>query len=156
MKRVFLLLITLMFSTVASIAQQWIRINQLGYLPNDKKVAVFISTEESIGGVFSVYDASTNKPIYTAFAQRAENASKWGMKSAFRLDFSKFEKEGGYYVVFNNAKSPIFKISPNVYDGLADYLLIYLRQQRCGYNPYNDTLCHQHDGYIVDHPTRSG
>ena len=156
MKRVFLLVLTILLSAAATWAQQWIRINQLGYLPEDKKVAVFISTEESIGGVFSVYDASTNKPIYSSFAQRAEDAGKWGMKSAFRLDFSKFTKEGGYYIAFNNAKSPIFKISADAYDGLADYLLVYLRQQRCGYNPYNDTLCHQHDGYIVDHPTRSG
>ncbi|MEN8115496.1 MAG: glycoside hydrolase family 9 protein, partial [Bacteroidota bacterium] len=36
------------------------------------------------------------------------------------------------------------------------YLLKYMRQQRCGYNPYLKDSCHLHDGFIVDHPTRSG
>ena len=101
-------------------------------------------------------DAVTNHIVYRSNAKQAADASKWGMKSAYRLDFSDISKEGGYYIAFGSVKSPIFKISNDVYDGLADYLLIYMRQQRCGYNPYNDTLCHQHDGYIVDHPTRSG
>ena len=156
MKRFLLLAVIVLLTVSSAFAQQWIRVNQVGYLPQDKKVAVFISTEESIGGVFSVFDASTDKLIYTAFATRAEDAAKWKMKSAFRLDFSSLQKEGGYYIRFNEAKSPVFKISASAYDGLADYLLVYMRQQRCGYNPYNDTLCHQHDGYIVDHPTRSG
>lgn len=136
--------------------QQWIRVNQIGYLPDSKKIAVFISTEKSAAGDFSVCDAVTGEEMYKASAKEAEDAGKWGMESAFRLDFSSLNKDGGYYIVFNGARSPEFKISPDVYDGLADYLLIYMRQQRCGYNPYNDTLCHQHDGYIVDHPTRSG
>ncbi len=137
-------------------SQQWIRVNQLGYLPEDNKIAVFISTEDIAGGEFAVYDAVTNGIVYKGEAKRAADAAKWGMKSAYRLNFSGLEENGGYYIAFADAKSPVFKISPNVYDGLSDYLLIYMRQQRCGYNPYNDTLCHQHDGYIVDHPTRSG
>ncbi len=137
-------------------AQQWIRINQVGYLPNDKKVAVFISTQQTDGGEFVVCNAITNRIVYKGVAKRAADATKWGMKSSFRLDFSDISQEGGYYISFGNAKSPVFKISADAYDGLADYLLVYMRQQRCGYNPYNDTLCHQHDGYIVDHPTRSG
>ena len=136
--------------------QQWIRVNQVGYLPADKKVAVFISTDDAAGGEFFVYNAVTNNVVYKAKAEAASDAAKWGMKSAFRLDFSTLANEGGYYISFNGAKSEVFKIAPDVYDGLADYLLIYMRQQRCGYNPYNDAVCHEHDGYIVDHPTRSG
>ena len=154
-------------------AQQWIRVNQVGYLPADKKVAVFISTEPVGGSVagaanvsatagvavaneFVVCNAVTDAVVYRGKAEAASDAAKWGMKSAFRLDFSTLANEGGYYISFNGAKSEVFKIAPDVYDGLADYLLIYMRQQRCGYNPYNDAVCHEHDGYIVDHPTRSG
>ncbi len=156
MKRVITLIMLLLVSSPMIWGQQWIRVNQLGYLPQDSKTAVFISTEDIPDGEFILCDAVTNQVVYKATAQKAADAGKWGMKSAYRLNFSEFETEGGYYLSFGRAKSPIFKISPNVYDGLSDYLLIYMRQQRCGYNPYNDTLCHQHDGYIVDHPTRSG
>jgi hypothetical protein len=43
-----------------------------------------------------------------------------------------------------------------VYNGTADYLLHYMRQQRCGYNPFLKDSCHVHDGYIVYHPTKTG
>lgn len=156
MKRFIVFFAILMALSPAILGQQWIRVNQVGYLPEDTKVAVFISTEDIAGGEFSVYDAVTNKVVYTGIAKKAVNSDKWGMRSAYRLNFSNIKKSGGYYISFADVESPIFKISPDAYDGLSDYLLIYMRQQRCGYNPYNDTLCHQHDGYIVDHPTRSG
>jgi endoglucanase len=37
--------------------------------------------------------------------------------------------------------------------GAADFLLKYMRQQRCGYNPFLKDSCHTHDGFIVGHPT---
>ncbi len=155
MKRLLLFLALLAISLQLP-AQKWIRINQLGYLPEDVKVAVFISVEESAEGGFQVCDAITDRVVFNGEARRAEASAKWGMNSSFRLDFSELSQEGGYYITFNGAKSPEFRIGADVYEGVADYLLVYMRQQRCGYNPYNDTVCHQHDGYIVDHPTRSG
>lgn len=154
MKKVFLLLLlcTLAFPVLA---QKWLRINSLGYLPNDIKVAVFLATDELGDTYFKVCDAVNDRILYEGNA-KVSDAKRWGMKTALRLNFSQLTVEGGYYIECNGIKSPNFKISPNVYDGLADYLLIYMRQQRCGYNPYNDTICHHNDGYIVDHPTKSG
>ena len=104
---------------------------------------------------FVIFDAVTDLPVYEGVAV-AQDPSKWVMKEAYRLNFSKFEKPGGYYIRFKGTYSPIFKIGADVYDGAADLLLNYMRQQQCGYNPFTDTLCHQLDGYIVDHPERSG
>lgn len=155
MRRFSAILIFLLVPVLMT-AQEWVRINQLGYLPHSKKVAVYISTEERSGTTFDLCDASTGRVVFTGKAVWAADSEKWGMKSGYRLDFSDFEIPGGYYVVFNNARSGNFKIGADVYDGLADYLLVYMRQQRCGDNPYNNEVCHTHDGYIVDHPTRSG
>ena len=125
-------------------------------MPQSIKVAVYISTDNADAGEFYLCDAATGAVVYTGKASKAADAAKWGMQSAYRLNFSEFDKCGGYYVEFNGVKSDNFRIDYDVYDGTADFMLVYMRQQRCGYNPYNDTLCHQHDGYIVDHPTRSG
>lgn len=153
MRRLFFILSFVMFSCALS-AQSWVRVNQAGYLPTDIKVAVLISQDEAEGS-FEVYDAITDEIVFKGKGVSA-NASKWGMKRSFRLDFSSLSKDGGYYIKSNGAKSPVFRIGTDVYDGLADFLLVYMRQQRCGDNPFNGELCHQHDGYIVDHPTRSG
>ncbi|NTV19746.1 MAG: hypothetical protein HGA83_10000, partial [Bacteroidales bacterium] len=158
MKKLILVLLTAVMITPgwsAGRANSWIRVNQAGYLPGDIKVAVVLSLEEKASPLFEVFDAITGKPVFKG-AGKMVNASAWGMKSAYRLDFSKIEKQGGYYIVSNGEKSPNFRITTEAYDGLADYLLVYMRQQRCGDNPYTGQLCHQDDGYIVDHPTRSG
>lgn len=132
----------------------WIRINQLGYLPEDIKVAVFLSQKETDNRSFEVKNAKTNVSVLRGKAVSA-NAQRWGMKDAFRLNFSDVKVAGEYYVECNGVKSPSFRIDTDVYDGAADFILKYMRQQRCGYNPYLDTVCHQHDGYIVDHPTQT-
>lgn len=157
MKKIFTILFALTLLANISVAAEnsWIRINQAGYLPQDIKVAVFISLDQNSVSDFSVFEATTNNEVLKATG-KITGASQWGMQSAFRLDFSSIEKQGEYYIVSNGVKSPLFKISASAYDGLADFLLEYMRQQRCGDNPYTGELCHQHDGFIVDHPTRTG
>ena len=150
-----LLFVAVMTCTIMASAQKWVRVNTVGYLPADIKVAVFISTEAAQAHTFNVCDASTGEIVYTG-QTKAVNGDKWKMSSAYRLNFSPVQKAGGYYIECAGAKSPNFRIGSDVYDGLSDFMLVYMRQQRCGDNPYTDTLCHQHDGYIVDHPTRSG
>ena len=153
MRRI-LLLTTALLATLPALAQSWIRINQAGYLPDDVKVAVLISNEPA-DGRFEICDALSGDRVY-AGTGRSCDASKWAVKHGWRLDFSALTAAGSYYVAAAGVRSPVFRIGCDVYDGLADFLLTYMRQQRCGDNPWNDRLCHQHDGYIVDHPTRSG
>ena len=150
-----LFLIAMLACSVQLMAQKWVRVNSVGYLPADVKVAVFISTDEAQADQFNVCDAVTGEVVYTG-STKAVSGKKWGMASAYRLNFSGLETEGGYYIECAGAKSPNFRIGADVYDGLADFMLVYMRQQRCGDNPYTGELCHQHDGYIVDHPTRNG
>lgn len=145
--------------TIAAFSQQisgntWVRVNQAGYFPGDIKNAVLISTVESDPS-FEVFEAITGKKVFSGRG-KSYNAAVWGMKSAYRLDFSGVTHPGGYYILASGAKSPVFRIGNDVYAGLSDYLLFYMRQQRCGDNPYTGELCHQHDGFIVDHPTRAG
>ena len=135
-------------------AATWIRVNQAGYFPDDCKVAVLIS-EQTVPGSFTVYDALTDAEVLNGTGKRYP-ADKWALKDAWRLDFSALNRSGSYYIVAAGTRSPVFRIGDDVYDGLVDCLLTYLRQQRCGDNPFNNHPCHQHDGYIVYHPTRTG
>ncbi|GHV21679.1 hypothetical protein FACS1894174_05410 [Bacteroidia bacterium] len=148
-------MIVFYFVTASAQTGTWVRVNQLGYLPNSVKTAVFISEKETDNPDFEVKNGKTNASVFKGKGVIA-NAGRWGMKKALRLNFSSVIADGEYYVECNGAKSPSFRIGNNVYDGSADFILQYMRQQRCGYNPYLDTLCHQHDGFIVDHPVRTG
>lgn len=141
--------------SVLTAENQVIRINQLGYLPQSVKVAVFLSDEPANIKKFTLHNALTDEVVFNGKAD-FRNAESWGMSSSYRLDFSLVNTEGGFYLKAGGIRSPVFRINYDVYDGTADFLLNYLRQQRCGYNPYLKDSCHLHDGIIVDHPTRSG
>jgi len=148
-----ILILTSFLGTVSG--QSWIRINQLGYLPHSVKVAVLISTDNINIDRFEICDAISGKVVFTGKATACSGAY-WGMKSAARLGFTDFIKPGGYYIKTGNITSESFRVNNDVYDGTADYILNYLRQQRCGYNPFLNDSCHTHDGVLVDHPTESG
>lgn len=155
MKKAFLVTVMMLFGAYLAIAGQWIRINQLGYLPESVKVAVFISEEGVNITEFELVDAKTDKKVQVL--KNVQSTGKYGsMNSTYRLNFTDFEKSGEYYIRAGKAKSPVFPISTSVYDGTADFLLNYMRQQRCGYNPHVQDSCHTHDGYILYHPTKTG
>ena len=149
MNKILQFLILLFFCSTTISGQSWIRINQLGYLPGSVKVAVFISKEPVPVKDFTLCDAITGKVVFRANAVLS-SGDYWGMKSAAQLDFSNFESAGGYFLRCGNAESEPFRIAADVYKGVADYILRYMRQQRCGYNPYYADSCHTHDGFIVD------
>lgn len=151
----YLLTLALLFAALPGKADEWIRINQLGYLPQSVKVAVFMSEEGTEVKEYTLVDAFTGKPVQTFNAAKA-TGKMGGMRTTYRLDFSSFTAPGTYYLKAGKAVSPHFPINARVYHGTADFLLNYMRQQRCGYNPFLKDSCHVHDGYILYHPTKTG
>lgn len=154
MKKIFLsFVLVLAFLTVN--ADSWIRINQLGYLPKATKVAVLMSEGSIEVNRFELVDVFTGKVAYTS-SQVKPMGALGGMKSTFRLNFSDFKGQGSFYIRVNDTVSPHFPINGHVYDGTADFVLNYMRQQRCGYNPFQRDSCHTKDAFIKYHPTKEG
>ena len=190
---------------ITASAGSWIRINQLGYIPNSTKVAVFVSNEQVEVVRFEVVDAFTGKVVFKSSEVRHMGALG-ELRTTCRLDFSalgqedrkgngidsgkgigqeprkgnvsesraeglrRIEKglraEGGscracrvraYSRIAGDGKmlvteSEVFPVGAGVYDGAADFVLNYMRQQRCGWNPFLRDSCHTHDAIIVGHP----
>lgn len=127
---------------------EWIRINQLGYRNADIKVAVLISRKYLDLTSFKVIDVKSGKVVMT-FKNGIKTPALEPFISCYRLPFSSLRKSGIYKIIAGNAVSPEFPIADNVYDGAADFLLNYMRQQRSGYNPFVKDSCHTHDGYEI-------
>ena len=131
--------------------QTSIRLNQLGYKEESIKIAVMLSKNKIGIKSFSVINALTKETVFNS--TKIEVFNNWeGFASSIRLNFSELEKIGSYYLQVENIKSPIFKIGNDVYNGSADFLLNYMRQQRCGYNPFLKDSCHTQDGFIIYSP----
>ncbi|MBN2612952.1 MAG: cellulase, partial [Bacteroidales bacterium] len=112
----------------------WVRINQLGYRPDDVKVAVFMGLGGTDPKSFRIIDASTGKVIVEKDdAVKTEPMEPF--MSCYRISFTEVNKEGLYRIEAGKAVSPDFRIADDVYAGTADFLLTYMRQQRCGFNP---------------------
>lgn len=129
-KKIFLtyiLLLNAIFSVFSLDA--WIRINQLGYVPNGLKNAVLISETPLKFTSFSVHDALTNELIadYVTFTKHGEYLS---YSDVYTLDFSSLKKQGAFYIKVGNILSPIIYIDKNIFYNSADFVLNYIRLQR--------------------------
>lgn len=145
----------LALAAVQAFAGSWVRINQIGYLPEATKVAVFMSDDAVKVDGFELVDAFTGAVAWRSDAVRPTGALGQ-MRMTCRLDFSALKTDGAYYIKVLSSggeiRSEIFPINPKVYDGAADFVLNYMRQQRCGWNPFFKDSCHRKDGIIVGHP----
>ena len=153
--RFLLLAHLILLCTSIAYAEKWIRVNQMGYLPNQSKVAVLMSRENCEVKTFDVVDFYTGKVLLTL--NNVKTCGRYGqMASTFRLNFSALNRPGSYYLQSGDVRSEVFPVDDRVYDGTADFVLQYMRQQRCGWNPYYRDSCHVKDGYITYHPTKTG
>ena len=153
--RLITIIAILLTCITSSQAAGWIRINQLGYLPDATKVAVLMSQETVQVTGFELVDVYTGKTVYRSTKTR--DMGPWGqMGTTCRLDFSDFHAEGSYRIVAGDITSPVFPINNRVWEGTADFVLNYMRQQRCGFNPFQRDSCHVKDAYVRYHPEKEG
>ncbi len=137
----------------ASAVPPAIRINQLGYLPDAPKVAVFCALDKVELPEFVVTDLAGN----TVLARSTTPAKAFGpCVASYRLDFSSLQRLGDYRITAGGVTSPVVRIRRNAYAGAADTLLYYMREQRSGFNPLFKTVVHIRDGIVVDDSTRAG
>ena len=119
--------------------------NQVGYGLREPKVAMAFS-HAKLPKSFSVVDSATLKTIFTG-RTKIISGTAWGQfTNHAELNFSKLNRSGRYFVRCGDAVSWPFAISENVCAPLPDALLEFMREQRCGYNPWLGTNCHAADG----------
>ena len=144
----------------------YIRVNQVGYLAEEAKIAIAFA-EHPIEGGFQLVRATqlansptgegeelassgaSDKPSLRGTVQPIQ-APPWGKFPHYvELDFSDCKTPGRYYLqLADGTRSREFRIGNDAYQTYQDDLLVFMRQQRCGYNPLLDMVCHQRDGRI--------
>ena len=132
----------------------FVRVNQVGYLPDGPKVAVVCALRPVELSRFTVEDTAGRTELGPLTARR--DGALAGCVETWRLDFGALRRPGRYVVRAGAYRSPPVRVGLHVYRGLADTLMTFMRQQRSGYNPFLRDSAHRFDGIIVDHPTRTG
>jgi endoglucanase len=122
-----------------------LRINLLGYLEEDSKVAVAFS-HRAVEAQFDLVDAATGDVVLSG-TLRPSAAPGWGtFAHYYEADFSVLDSPGRFFLRVGDNRTPTFGIGRAAYGKAHEDLLGFMRQQRCGYNPFLDMVCHQRDG----------
>ncbi|MCH5193329.1 MAG: glycoside hydrolase family 9 protein [Oscillospiraceae bacterium] len=129
--------------------------NQLGYITNMPKTAVFIGAADS----FRIVDIRTGRTVFSGIpgAPVQDEASN---DTVSVIDFSTFNLEGDYYIKVGRNKSHLFTISREPYKGLLKGLLKSFYYNRCGTaldkryaGEYERGLCHSELVPLFENPS---
>ncbi len=141
--------------TSAAAEEIYVRVNQVGFAPAAVKSAVAFSLQP-LPKTFSIASATSGEISFTNTARVVAGAA-WGQfTNHAELDFSALTKAGRYVVTLGEAKSFAFTIGADATAQLPEALLEFMQQQRCGFNPWLKTNCHQADGRTVFGPGTNG
>ena len=131
-------------------AQQTVlRINQAGYLPDDSKLALVMS-KVPLKKKISVYDQ--DHKLRLKIKAQPTSGNKWGsFPYQYTLDLSELQKEGTYQLSLQDQTWDL-SVQQTAFQDYEEVLLSFMRQQRCGYNPYFGVVCHKKDGKLFYAP----
>ncbi|MFI5455173.1 MAG: glycoside hydrolase family 9 protein, partial [Isosphaerales bacterium] len=136
-------------------AEVFLRANQVGYGARDTKIAVAFSGSP-LPDAFAVIAADSGASVF-AGKTRPLPGERWGaFDHQAELDFTGLTRPGRYLLQLGEARSLPFAIGELALAGLPDQLLDFMRQQRCGYNPWLGAVCHQTDGRTAFGPLPAG
>ena len=143
----------------ASGPEVYFRINQLGYHAEGLKTAILFSKEDLSGRAVEI---KTKKLFQKTVLKRqvTENKGAFGQfPFHYRIDFSTLQEPGEYWIELagTDIRSHTFSIKESgIYSEAREKMLGYIRQQRCGYNPFLDEVCHTKDGRTAYGPMPDG
>src|SRR5262249_51384865 len=123
--------------------------------PAAPKIAIAFSKAEPTR-YFSILSVENQQIVHEARPSLVTNVA-WGQfERHAELDFSSFKTPGRYFLKMGDSTSLPFSISDAAVATLPDQLLQFMRQQRCGYNPWIDAVCHPFDGRTAYGPLTNG
>ncbi len=143
-KNIFIMLIVFFSSTVLFPAEIYIRLNQLGFLPNDLKTAVIFSDTDIGDNSYKILDMFGDEALVGDLNKLSLKFSKFNY--SYSIDFSTLQSEGKYIIDIDGIQSYPFSINTKIYNSVIDSIMLFFKVQRCGYtNPLFHKVCHPYD-----------
>ena len=149
------LLVLVLMALTGRAGEIFLRANQIGYRPQDLKLGIAFA-KEPLPGSFAVLTADNHQSVFEGEAKPIPGV-KWGQfENHVELNFSALKAPGRYVLRVGESKSLPFTIGASAFDELPGQLLEFMREQRCGYNPWLDAVCHPFDGRTAYGPLTNG
>jgi endoglucanase len=133
----------------------FIRASQVGYRPQDTKIAIAFAKSVPPDS-FALVAADSGNVVFAGRAKPVIGVRWGGFENHAELDFSPLKTPGRYTVRVGESHSLPFTIGADAYGEIPAQLLEFMREQRCGYNPWLDAVCHPFDGRTAYGPLTNG
>jgi hypothetical protein len=133
-----------------------VRANQAGYRPEARK-RVIVFGEQPVSGRVLVNEVASGRVVLRA-PLRKTTAPAWGrFAHHYEVDLDALRDAGRYRVsLASGGASAEITVAAEALASLPDALLDFMRQQRCGYNPFVGEVCHPFDGRTAYGPLPAG
>ena len=134
----------------------FIRASQVGYHMSETKLAIAFSKAPLPADFTLVAESNEGSVFFLGKTKPVTNAA-WGQFNYHaELDFSSVHTPGKFILKAGDSRSLPLQIGNGPYAELPAQLLEFMRQQRCGFNPWLGTNCHQLDGRTAFGPLTNG
>ena len=140
-----------LFAANVHAAARYVRVNQVGFLANDQKLAVAFSNDNLSALTFSIVRVSDSAVVFGPASFPATSGAYSPFAYTYKLDFSSFTTASAtetYKVrLSDGTESYPFKVYDCVYSGTEELILNFYLGQRCGAdNKYAGAACHMYTG----------
>ncbi|MEZ4896380.1 MAG: glycoside hydrolase family 9 protein [Saprospiraceae bacterium] len=142
--RIYIIFVFALLTQATFSQQLFVRHNLLGYLPEENKRVIVMSSQSLSEGAL-IWRRLTDLRAYPADLQPF-NGQGWGSWKYYTLDISRLNTAGSYALYKGNTPIDTIHIGPSLYGEAKEASLEFMRQQQCGYNPFIGNYCHTKDG----------
>jgi endoglucanase len=143
-KPLFLLLFLLLSINCFPQENVFVRMNQVGFLPEESKIAVIFSKKPVSEKKYFILTKS-GKILFSGIFHDTGLKIE-GFDHSFSIDFSRLTEPGSFRIRIKGARDTHFSIGEKLYNPVVDSLMLFFRVQRCGpTDPLLHGPCHLSD-----------
>ena len=147
-----LIVLSLLFYSCTSQLNEnlFIRLNQVGFLPDDYKTAIILSKTPFEEKFFRIKNTENDEEVFIDSINKLPYKLNSEIKYSALIDFSALKSKGEYFIEYQNMKSYPFLIDDSLYNSIRDSVSLFFKVQRCGpTNPLMHKVCHLQDATKV-------
>jgi len=143
------------FQRIDRLLVRHLRASQVGYPVQSLKLAIALASEP-LPERFDVMELDSGRTVFQGITRPAQGMNWSRFNHIAELDFSALRQPGRFRLRLGGAVSEPVVVDDAVFQPLPDLLLEFMRQQRCGFNPWLNVQCHQLDARTAYGPLPAG
>lgn len=145
------IVLSLLFYSCSQINETtYIRLNQVGFRPEELKTAIILSKTPFESKTFRIKKSGDESEVFSDSITLLPKKLNEEIPFAALINFTSLSSNGEYFIEYDKVKSYRFRIDETIFNSVRDSLSLFFKVQRCGpTNPLLHKVCHLQDATKV-------